>query len=160
MLVAKVLEVDLTIPNSVKEKFAKKKWLVKRCIYVPIFIDITFTAKSQVDQSSKIMIESWMDVSIRICGGCRLQLCVLLGLGLHSEKGCGFLSSHGCFPFQIYGRCLSPLLHTLLGCWVLVHSRLPGSGSSISLQQSPHGKTCRSLEESTLLRSWSGSMDL
>lgn len=25
MLVAKVLEVDLTIPNSVKEKFAKKK---------------------------------------------------------------------------------------------------------------------------------------
>jgi len=26
MLVQKVLEVDLTIPNSVKEKFLKKKW--------------------------------------------------------------------------------------------------------------------------------------
>ena len=101
-----------------------------------------------------------MDVSIRICGGCRLPLCVLLGLGLHSEKGCGFLSSHGCFPCQICGQCLSPLLHTLLGCWALAHSRLPGSGSSISLYKSPHGETCRSLEESTLLQSWSGSMDL
>lgn len=32
MLVNKVLEVDLSIPNSVKEKFLKKKWLVKNRI--------------------------------------------------------------------------------------------------------------------------------
>ena len=29
MLVAKVLEVDLSIPNSVKEKFTKKKWFIQ-----------------------------------------------------------------------------------------------------------------------------------
>ena len=30
MLVNKVLEVDLTIPNSVKEKFIKKKWFKQK----------------------------------------------------------------------------------------------------------------------------------
>jgi len=33
MLVNKVLEVDLTIPNSVKEKFLKKKWFASTSIH-------------------------------------------------------------------------------------------------------------------------------
>lgn len=32
MLVNKVLEVDLSIPSSVKEKFVKKRWKTEYCI--------------------------------------------------------------------------------------------------------------------------------